>query len=902
MSGALDEGYLYKQGHRRKNWKRRYFVLTGDALRYYTAPNGALKGELIFGAVNCMGTKVKKLGAVLNIKGASGLCEFGLIEDRPLEKKYDNKLLLLAGTDDETAHWMESLSTALKKKGQKQAAEALAKQTQWKPVFNDAQLRSGALPDRGAGMRRMDTGDSCLTAGYLHKPKYRHRKRDDTWVKRYFIISLDTVIPPDKPKITKVMWTDAKTDEGAAEPGAEPGAAKISEPEQKYMLRYYQDSTAYSLAHAKGSLVISELAEIREECHDSLPPWYVRDGSEVDDHPGEWTVITLVKGSGSWAEMIEAAAEGEDSSWVFAIKSSVWAPLRAQLEMVGLGDKFVSAEKHCEHSGWLLARNKVEALGWNRRYVRLYSDTLRRFQMVVYRDCTASIVKAQINLGKFGVNTVTAQRRYSMDLSHYRFRLVPVDLTASDADMEAGPELEKAFSGYEIDGAHEGTSLNQLYLDFASTDNTSRNEWLQAINKVQSDILEIQQTTIRMERAATRISEGLARPNGSVARPGGSMRPNGSVARLGGSMRSNGSTASEGGIPSAAAKVLGLSRGLSGAGQQTSIPNSGMYSDDDDAEDEDDEEGQDASGQRATMMEEMAYDFPPISCDVFIKHPTFGFLKCGRCGVPRSQHFKYSDVGVSLEECGVPELQGSLAVLKPPKGAFSGKDKQPQLQVLSLDAANSWKLRYVQLRGTKLAWYRSEEAGGKAASAGDTRWSLQFDLETKVAPIASNQPSRDSGKHHGKHKQRYYCFVVRSQIRGGQNGRSELPEVFGARSEEERQQWLNAFLRVQQFCYTVQEERIRAAADEVEASHLRREPQLNSADDGGDGDGDGASGGDGGGYEFGELQEIEHKSRHVIEVLTQRALPPPYLDEDMTEETVASLWNPETVSTCIPIH
>jgi hypothetical protein len=318
--GALEEGYLYKQGKFRKNWKRRYFVLTGDALRYYTEPNGALKGSVIFDALNCMGTKAKKVDTVLNIKGATGLCEFSIVEDRPLEKKYDHKVLLLGANDEDTARWMESLTTVLKTKGQKQAAEALAKQEQWKPVFNDTQLRSGALnlPDKGQTIRRMDTGGSCLTAGYLHKPKYRHRKRDDTWVKRYFIISLDTVAPPPVPKLTKVMWTDTKEEENAAEAPATPQSEEPEnkEPEQQYLLRYYQDSTAYSLAHAKGSLVISELAEIREECHHSLPPWYVRDGSEDDDSDGDWTVVTLVKGSGSWAEMIEAAAEGEESSWV----------------------------------------------------------------------------------------------------------------------------------------------------------------------------------------------------------------------------------------------------------------------------------------------------------------------------------------------------------------------------------------------------------------------------------------------------------------------------------------------------------------------------------------------------------------------------------------------------------
>ena len=32
-------GYLWKEGHMRKNWKRRWFVLDNQQLRYYTAPD-----------------------------------------------------------------------------------------------------------------------------------------------------------------------------------------------------------------------------------------------------------------------------------------------------------------------------------------------------------------------------------------------------------------------------------------------------------------------------------------------------------------------------------------------------------------------------------------------------------------------------------------------------------------------------------------------------------------------------------------------------------------------------------------------------------------------------------------------------------------------------------------------
>lgn len=35
INGVLRKGYLFKKGHRVHNWKRRFFVLTRDSLRYY---------------------------------------------------------------------------------------------------------------------------------------------------------------------------------------------------------------------------------------------------------------------------------------------------------------------------------------------------------------------------------------------------------------------------------------------------------------------------------------------------------------------------------------------------------------------------------------------------------------------------------------------------------------------------------------------------------------------------------------------------------------------------------------------------------------------------------------------------------------------------------------------------
>ena len=51
-SGAMDgmevlkEGYLTKQGHVRKNWKRRWFVLTKSQMSYHEQPGAPAKGRI----------------------------------------------------------------------------------------------------------------------------------------------------------------------------------------------------------------------------------------------------------------------------------------------------------------------------------------------------------------------------------------------------------------------------------------------------------------------------------------------------------------------------------------------------------------------------------------------------------------------------------------------------------------------------------------------------------------------------------------------------------------------------------------------------------------------------------------------------------------------------------------
>ena len=37
VNGVLKKGYLTKEGHLRRNWKRRYFILQENIMRYYAS-------------------------------------------------------------------------------------------------------------------------------------------------------------------------------------------------------------------------------------------------------------------------------------------------------------------------------------------------------------------------------------------------------------------------------------------------------------------------------------------------------------------------------------------------------------------------------------------------------------------------------------------------------------------------------------------------------------------------------------------------------------------------------------------------------------------------------------------------------------------------------------------------
>jgi hypothetical protein len=44
----LQTGFLYKCGHKRETWKQRWVTVGHKGLKYFTAPNGVLKGEVVF--------------------------------------------------------------------------------------------------------------------------------------------------------------------------------------------------------------------------------------------------------------------------------------------------------------------------------------------------------------------------------------------------------------------------------------------------------------------------------------------------------------------------------------------------------------------------------------------------------------------------------------------------------------------------------------------------------------------------------------------------------------------------------------------------------------------------------------------------------------------------------------
>lgn len=94
------EGWLKKQGHIRKSWKKRYFVLSKGVLRYYkhASPNKEERGRELKGYVELTGATIEE------VVGEGGQRHIRVI---PTEEQKD--LLLDAQSDDLRISWVQAL-------------------------------------------------------------------------------------------------------------------------------------------------------------------------------------------------------------------------------------------------------------------------------------------------------------------------------------------------------------------------------------------------------------------------------------------------------------------------------------------------------------------------------------------------------------------------------------------------------------------------------------------------------------------------------------------------------------------------------------------------------------------------------------------------------------------------
>ena len=93
-------GYLWKEGHNRKNWKRRWFVLEEQQLRYYATPD----------ALEPIGTVALQGSSVVTCKHArQGKFAFRLAVEKTADGNSHDKYILAGDSEAESLHWAKSL-------------------------------------------------------------------------------------------------------------------------------------------------------------------------------------------------------------------------------------------------------------------------------------------------------------------------------------------------------------------------------------------------------------------------------------------------------------------------------------------------------------------------------------------------------------------------------------------------------------------------------------------------------------------------------------------------------------------------------------------------------------------------------------------------------------------------
>jgi hypothetical protein len=137
MSVIHRTGFLIKQGEVFKSWKKRYFVLSADALLYYVAENKDLKGEISM-------AQVKSVNVVTAKKPSFSV------------QTEDREYIMQAETESERDEWIKAINQLLKSRMsvvRRTTLSTMPAAAQQKPatdVNESLSDRSSVTPEKGA--------------------------------------------------------------------------------------------------------------------------------------------------------------------------------------------------------------------------------------------------------------------------------------------------------------------------------------------------------------------------------------------------------------------------------------------------------------------------------------------------------------------------------------------------------------------------------------------------------------------------------------------------------------------------------------------------------------------------------------------------------------------------------
>jgi len=154
------EGWLFKRGHVVKNWKRRYFILTENSIKYFSKKPASNfdASQYLKGAINLQGAKV-----FANSAPSDGAVQFKFGITSGTGKEY----LMSCYTDFEMQAWVKAVQSAISKEFESNMTHEIPRRFQGKI------RKSGWLQKRG------------------HLVK--------NWKRRYFILTDVAIIYFDQP-------------------------------------------------------------------------------------------------------------------------------------------------------------------------------------------------------------------------------------------------------------------------------------------------------------------------------------------------------------------------------------------------------------------------------------------------------------------------------------------------------------------------------------------------------------------------------------------------------------------------------------------------------------------------------------------------------------------------------